>query len=311
MQTNGPRVLEVKGIWLVFMLMLLTAWGGIAEGSSVVKVSRETVNITIDTRPAPDQEYIDGGTLTVAWEPAKLDPGAGETGAVVEDKKNIYYEASDLLWGDKKIPSEYIEVSTPYSGGYQPLNKPVLFLKADEEKPVQVKFRIHRDAWRNAGQFSGYLTSTSPMAKNGVIQLNVNVKEYTALTVDSGSGQGSTVIVNADRGPGTYEAEQKIFVRAITNTGGSTLMVSSKGLEFIDSEGKTGLGQSAVPVIQPSAIWIIWEDSYQSREYNLGNAVVLDCPNGITEYSFAVKVQTQLEHVAGVYKGNIHFTLAN
>lgn len=309
MQTNGRRALGVRNISIVFALVLFMALSGMAEGRSAVKASKSSVSIRIDTRPAIDEEYLDGGTLTLVWEPVNVDLSDKES-EPAEERKNIWYQAAgDLYFGDKKMPAEYIEVSTPYSGGFQPLNRPVLFLKADEERPVQVKFRIRREAWQHAGKFTGYLSSDSPLAK--AIELIVEVKEYTALVMDSGSGESSTVVINADRGPGTYKAEQKISVRAITNTGGSNLVVSSTGLRFISNEDKTKTGWDAdsVPTIEPSAISL--KKSGEKQKYNLANQLVFHCPNGVTEYTFEVEVTTELKHIAGLYKGNIHFTLAN
>ncbi|NLY52535.1 MAG: hypothetical protein GX063_06450 [Firmicutes bacterium] len=326
MQANGRLVLRARGIWLVFTLVLLAALGGIAEGSGVVKASKQTINIEIDAKPADEYVYSEE-SLTLAWERVNLEEEAQGTNldeakaSRAGDTKYIYYEVSDLKCGELEIPADYIEAWTPYSGGYQPLNKPVPFLKADEEKPAEIKFRIRREAWKHAGQFRGYLTSTSPLAKHGVIGFNVDVKECISLVVDTGSGQGSVVVVNADQGPGTYTAEQLITVKATTNTRGSTLTVSCDGLKFESSEKITAWEQGSVPVIEPDAIWLrevrdisrASSDNSGSTGFSLANGkgIVFSCPNGTTEYLFEVRVKTELRHIAGIYRGNIRFTLAN
>lgn len=328
MQANGRRVLRAKGIRLVFTLVLLAALGSIAEGGSAVKASRQAINIGIDAKPTADYVYGEEG-LTLVWERVSLEEEAQGVGldeaktSRAGDTKYIYYEVRDLECGKLRIPAEYIEALTPYSGGYQPLNNPVPFLKLGEEKPAEIKFRIRKEAWRHAGQFKGYLTSTSPLAKHGAIEFNVDVKEFISLVVDTGSGEGNVVVVNADQGPGTYKGEQPITVTATTNTAGSTLTVSCDGLRFMGGESSTSLKQESVPVIEPSAIWLeVSNGSSLGREgnggstkFNLanekGDGIVFSCPNGTTTYVFEVRVKTELQHVAGRYKGNIRFTLAN
>jgi hypothetical protein len=330
MQAIGRQLIKAKGVYVAVALIVFAALGAAAEAKSVVKANLSTINVKIDERPTEQYVYIKDVTLELTRRQAEdnaQNAGSPEADVPPEDSKGIYYRYQANDFTSRGGPSsrserhiaEYIEALTPYSKDWVPLTQSVMFLKPGEQK-AEIKFRIHRDAWKNAGQFKGELRPTSSQAD--VIKFNVDVPEYIALTVDTDSGQRNLVVVNADRGPGLYKAEQKISVTAITNTKAS-LTVSCEGLRFEDGERAALWGQDQVPVIKPDAIRVrSTSDSGLamdkngkdgSTEFSLAEAKVIDIDNKseVTRYVFEVEVKTELEHTAGVYKGKLLFTLSN
>lgn len=291
MQVNGQLHLKLKRVSLICMLILIMAFSGGVEAAKEIHISGGAIKFDIKTRPSPDEQYIyTSDVLTLKWKDKA-------------DRENIYFKVTELSDGEAMIPPEYIEASTPYSG-YQRLDTPILFLKADENKAVEVNFRLSSEAWSKAGNFDGYLIATDQkggrIAEIGQINIHAHVHKYTCLDVDA--GEDGMIVIDADHGPGMYEAKKKIGLTVTTNTQPWTLTISSEYLRL-------SLPEADSSPIAPENIWVRLDGSAQ--EVNMAEGLVLTGPVGkMTQHELAVKVKTELEHISGIYKGKLKLTLS-
>lgn len=290
MQVNGQLHPKLKRVSLVCTLILIMAFSGAVEAAKEVKISGGAINFHIKTKPSPDEQYIyTTDVLTLEWKDKA-------------DRENIYFEATELFDGEAMLPPESIEAATSYSG-YQRLDTPILFLKANEDKLVEVSFRLSSEAWSKAGNFHGSLIATDQKGNAiggiGPINIHAHVHKYTCLDVDA--GEDGMIVVDADRGPGMYEAERKIGLTVTTNTQPWILAISSEYLR-LSSESDS----SPIP---PENIWVRLDGS--GEEANMAEGLVLSGPAGkVTRHELAVKVKTELEHISGIYKGKLKLTLS-
>lgn len=291
MQVSGQLHPKLKRVGFVCALILILVISGGAEAAKNIYVSGGTIKFKIKTKPSPNQEYIlSEDVLKLKWKDEA-------------ERENIYFRATELLDGEAVIPPEYVEAYTTYSG-YQPLNNPVLFLKANDDQWVEVSFRLSSEAWNKAGNFHGSLIATNGKGEKikeiEEINIHAQVHKYTRLDVDAG-GDGM-IAIDADGGPGIYEAERKIGFTVITNDKPWTLTISSEYLRLSPSGSDS-------PQILPENIWVRLDGSDQ--EANMAEGLVLNGPVGkVTEQKLAVRVKTELEHISGIYIGKLKLTLS-
>ena len=279
MRVNDRRHMRHNCIMCLLALVLLLCFCGSIYANSQVFINPGPIKFDIDEEPADSYVYCMGG-LALQWKQGV-------------ERQDVRFSVSDLWDGVKILPAEHIEAKTPYSAPeYLSLDNEVLFLRADDDGEVVIDFRVPKDVWDTPGDFEGSLI-TNDLSKAPKIDVKVKIADHVCLTVDP-----DQVEVHAHGGPGIYgDQEKTAFSFAVTANGNRPWTVTVAGEDLM-------LPESDSARISKENVWLSLDEKGQG--YN--TLVVKGKGSGST--TVIVKVQTELQHVAGTYKGSLRLTLS-
>jgi hypothetical protein len=311
MRTDGLGYMKHSIASVLVLVLLICALPGVVRANKLVQINPCSTKFVMEKKPlSVDEDTKADRVITLSWhqnvkdESESLPEVAGPSEK--PKRKTVTYRATKLVCegtGREISPIHIgarIETSTGDELVYQSLEYATLFLRPEDDW-AKVTLRLAPEAWGPAGTYSGWLWSDE-LGESGKIRVHAKIDDYIDLSVNK-----TRIEIEADHGPGTYLALEPIKAHVIANHDW-TLTITGDPLEY-DADFAP---DEELPQIESSNVFIKLEGDPDEKWKNLESGMTLHgSPDfEIREFSFVIKVETELEHTAGTYAGKLHFTLS-
>jgi hypothetical protein len=304
MRTDGLGYTKHSLTFVLVLILLMYAFPVEVEANQLVQVTSDALEFVMETKPSADEYIPADKTITLSLnntEPLAAAEPSGET-----KRTTVTYRASELVCDSTgMICPAYIEASiessTGYDSGYQSLDQPIVFLRPQDDW-AKVTFRLAPEAWGPAGTYEGWLKADE-LGVSPDIRVTTKIDKYIGLSVDK-----TSIEIEADHGPGSYLAKEKVTAQVAANHKNWTLIITGEPLELISSSTSN---EELLP-IEPSNVFVKLEGDPDDRWMNLYEGMTLRGSSDfeIRQYEFVIKVETELQHTAGTYSGKLRFTIS-